>query len=417
MKKKSGHSLYLWVLVAITLGIAFGHFLPEYGQAMKPLADGFIKLIKLLIGPIIFCSIVHGIASLPTMGDAGRIGGKAMGYFFLLSILSLVIGMVIANVVTPGEGLHVAAASLDSAALSGVTGHAAPQTVTGFLLHIIPSSVIEPFAKNELLQVVFLSLLISAALVGLGEKGRPITHAIEAVSAVFFKMMGFIMVLAPIAAFGAMSFTIGQYGLESLLSLLKLMLCFYLTCLVFVVVALGLVMRAIRVPFVRFLRYIRDEIFITFGTSSSESALPGLIKKMENLGCAPAVVGLVVPTGYSFNLAGTAIYLSLAAIFLAQATDTPMTLGDQIMMLGIMLLTSKGAAGVTGAGFITLSATLATMGHIPVASVALILGVDRFMSEGRAVTNVIGNAIATLVIAHWEKALDRKKMDAVLAAD
>lgn len=413
--KTSGHSLYLQVLIAIALGILCGYFFPETARAMKPLADGFIKLIKLLIAPIIFCSIIHGIASLPTMGEAGRIGGKAMVYFLALSSLSLIIGMVVANLLTPGVGMHVDAATLDTTALTTITSKsAAPTSISEFLLHIIPASVVQPFVGNELLQVLFLALLVASALVAMGEKGRPITHAIDGIAQIFFTLMGFIMKLAPIGAFGAMAFTVGQYGVASLLPLLTLLMCFYLTCALFVIVVLGLVMRSIGVSLLRLIVYIRDEIFITFGTSSSESALPRLLTKLEDLGCGQSVVRLVLPTGYSFNLDGTAIYLSLAAIFLAQATDTPMTTVQQLTLLAVMLLTSKGAAGVTGAGFITLSATLATVGHIPVASVALILGVDRFMSEGRAVTNIIGNAVATVFVAHWEKALDRTKLNAAL---
>ncbi len=405
--------LYIQVLIAMVVGVALGHYAATAAVEMKPFADGFIKLIKLLVGPIIFVSIVHGIASLPSMKDAGRIGGKAMIYFFAMSAASLVIGMLVANGFTPGVGLNV-----HPSELVAPTVHSAepvPTTISGFLLHMIPSSIIEPFVTGNILQVLFLAIFTAAALLALGKRGAPALHGIETLAKLLFTAMGFIMRLAPIAAFGAMAFTIGKYGLDSLLPLVKLLLCFYLTCLAFIVVGLGIMLRIIDVSLWKFLRYIKDEILITFATSSSESALPRLLTKLEDAGCARPVVTMVLPTGYSFNLDGTAIYLSLAAIFLAQATNTPMTTGEQLTMLAIMMLTSKGAAGVTGAGFLTLSATLATMGSIPVAALTLILGIDRFMSEGRAVTNIIGNAVATLVVAHWEKSLDRKKLKKVLA--
>jgi aerobic C4-dicarboxylate transport protein len=405
-------NLYVYVVIAVLSGMLLGYAAPHTAIAMKPLADGFINLIKLLVGPIIFCSIVHGIAALKTMGDAGRIGGKAMLYFFAMSSLSLVLGLAVTHLVGPGMGMHVDAARLDASALATTThGTGMSVGVEGFLLHIIPASVIEPFAAGDILQILFLAILTAAALVRMGARGQPIIHGVDAVQQLLFTVMEFVMRLAPVGAFGAMAFTVGQYGIASLLPLGSLLLCFYATCALFIIGGLGLVLRSMNISLWRFLSHIKQEIFVTFGTSSSESALPSLLVKLEQLGCSKSVVGMVLPTGYSFNLDGTAIYLTLAATFLAQATDTPMTWVQQLTMLGVMLLTSKGAAGVTGAGFVTLSATLATMGSIPVASLALILGVDRFMSEGRAVTNVIGNAVATVVVARWERALDRAQLD------
>lgn len=406
--------LYLQVLLAMALGVVLGCTAPATATAMKPLADGFIKLIRLIVGPIIFVSIVHGVASLPSMRDAGRIGGKAMLYFVLMSGVSLIIGMVVANMFTPGTALHINPATLGVPEVGAVHSATPPKTLSEFLLHLIPTTIVEPFASGNILQVVFLSLLTAAALLSLGSKGEGPLKGFETANTLLFTGMRYIMHLAPIAAFGAMAFTIGEYGLASLIPLVKLMACFYLTCVVFIAVGLGLMLRSINISLVMFLRYIKDEIIITFATSSSESALPGLMKKLEKAGCARPVTSMVLPTGYSFNLDGTAIYLSLAALFLAQATDTALSLNAQLLMLGIMMLTSKGAAGVAGAGFITLSATLATLGTIPVGALTLIVGIDRFMSEGRAVTNVIGNAVATLFVAHWENSLDREKLNAAL---
>ncbi len=414
MKKRG--SLYLYVLLAVAAGMLLGYLAPHTAITMKPLADGFIKLIKLLVGPLIFCSIVHGIASLKTMGEAGRIGGKAMLYFLVMSSLALAIGLAITHLVAPGVGMHINATALETGAIADTTrSNTMPNSISEFMLHLIPATIIEPFATGDLLQILFLAILTAAALVVMGKDARTIIDGIDSVQQLLFTLMRFIMCLAPFGAFGAMAFTIGQYGIASLLPLGKLLLCFYATCILFIVAVLGLMLRSINISLIRFLAYIREEIFITFGTSSSESALPSLLRKLEQLGCSKSVVGMVLPTGYSFNLDGTAIYLTLAATFLAQATDTPMSWAQQLTLLGIMLLTSKGAAGVTGAGFVTLSATLAMTGHIPVASLALILGVDRFMSEGRAVTNVIGNAVATLVIARWENALDQRQLKKQLA--
>lgn len=409
--------LYLQVLIAMALGALLGQYTPHLATDMKPLADGFIKLIRLIVSPIIFFSIVHGVASLPSMRDAGRIGGKAFFYFLLMGAASLLIGVIVANMFEPGAGMHADVSALHAPDLTLHGQEPMPASLSAFMLHVIPTSLVSPFLTGNILQIVFLAIASAAALLAMGPAGKPILDAVQLLGKFFITGMRFILQLAPIAAFGAMAFTVGQYGLDSLVPLIKLLLSFYLTCLLFILGGLGLILRLIGVPVFAFLRYIREEILITFATSSSESALPQLLTKLEAAGCARPVVSMVLPTGYSFNLDGTAIYLSLAAIFLAQATDIHLSLEAQLTMLAIMMLTSKGAAGVTGAGFITLSATLATLGTIPVAALTLIIGIDRFMSEGRAVTNVIGNAVATLVVAHWENALDREKLSAVLAVD
>lgn len=405
--------LYIQVLLAMALGIALGVIAPAHAIDAKPLADIFIRLIRILVGPIIFVSIVHGVSSLPTMRDAGRIGGKALLYFLVMSGLSLVIGMGVANLFQPGAGLHAHPTTLAEIPAAGHVATTAP-TVSEFLISLVPTSLIEPFLTNNILQIVVLALAISLLLLSLGQTADPVRRVFARMSQLLFAAMGYLMRIAPIAAFGAMAFTVGKYGLSSLLPLGELMLCFYLTCALFITLGLGLMLRSIGIPLWKLLRYIREEIFVTFATSSSESALPRLLTKLEEAGCAKSVVSMVLPTGYSFNLDGTAIYLSLAALFLAQATDTPMDMSAQLAMLGIMMLTSKGAAGVTGAGFIALSASLSTMNTIPLAALTLIIGIDRFMSEGRAVTNVIGNTVATLFIAHWEKKLDRTKLEAAL---
>jgi aerobic C4-dicarboxylate transport protein len=398
----------------MALGIALGHFAPQIAVQAKPLADAFIRLIRLLVGPIIFVSIVHGVASLPSIKDAGRIGGKALLYFIGMSTASLVIGMIVANVLTPGLGLHADLSHLTPPPADAPHGPNPIQSLSGLFLFVIPDSIVEPFLSSNILQIVFLAIATAATLLALGKAGKDALDGIETFTKLLFTAMAFIMRLAPIAAFGAMAFTIGSFGLGALIPLGKLLLCFYLTCAVFIFGGLGLMLRSIGISLPSVLRFIKDEIAITFATSSSESALPRLLGKLEAMGCSKPVTSMVLPTGYSFNLDGTAIYLSLAALFLAQVTGTPMSLGDQLAMLGIMMLTSKGAAGVTGAGFITLSATLATMGNIPIAALTLILGIDRFMSEGRAVTNVIGNTVATLFVANWEGALDRKKLEKAL---
>ena len=409
-------SLYGQVLSAIALAIVVGHFAPETGIAMKPLGDGFIKLIKMMIGPIIFCTVVSGIASMGSMREAGRIGVKAMLYFFTLTFLCLAIGLAVAHVLKPGVGMNIDPATLDQSAVHAYTG-GAPKTssVTEFALHIIPKTAVDAFASGEILQVLLFALLFAGAATALGERAKPVVKLVDDLSHFFFTIIGFIMKLAPLGAFGAMAYTIGQYGIESLVPLLKLLLGFYVTCIAFVFVILAAVMRWVGFSILRFLAYIKEEIFIVLGTCSSETVFPRMVDKLEALGVSRPVVGMVLPTGYSFNLDGTAIALTLSAMFLAQATNTHVTFGEQLLLLGVMMLTSKGAAGVVGTGFVVLTATLASLDIIPVAAVAIILGVDRFMSEGRAVTNLIGNGVATLFMAKWEGALDMKKAQGILS--
>lgn len=412
--RKVYKSLYFQVLVAIALGVTLGHFYPDTGAAMKPLGDGFIKLIKMIIAPIIFCTIVVGIAGMEDMKKVGKTGGLAVLYFEIVSSIALVIGLIIVNVWQPGAGMNVDASTLDT---KGIAQYAAPgkmQTTTDFLLNIIPSSVVDAFAKGDMLQVLFFSILFGYAMHSFGERGKPVFDLIEKLSHVLFGIVGVIMKVAPIGAFGAMAFTIGKHGVGSLAQLANLMGAFYLTCLVFIFGVLGSIAAAHGFSIWKFIKYIKEELFLVLGTSSSESALPRLMAKMENAGAQKSVVGLVVPTGYSFNLDGTSIYLTMAAVFIAQATNTPMDLSQQLTLLVILLLTSKGAAGVTGSGFIVLAATLSAVGTVPVAGLALILGIDRFMSEARALTNFIGNGVATLVVAKWCKALDVDRMKAVL---
>lgn len=413
--KKFYQSLYVQVLVAIAIGIALGHFYPSVGESMKPLGDAFIKMIKMLIAPIIFLTVVHGIAGMEDMKKVGRVGFKALIYFEVLTTIALVLGMVIVNVWQPGAGMNVDAATLDTKSIASYAAKAQDQGTIAFLMHIIPTTVVGAFAEGEILQVLFIAILFAFGLQSLGDKGRPMLHLIDQASGIFFKIVGILMKVAPIGAFGAMAFTIGKYGVDTLISLGQLMAAFYATCLIFIFGVLGVVARVCGFSITRFIRYIREELLIVLGTSSSESALPRLMVKLNKLGVEKSVVGLVVPTGYSFNLDGTCIYLTMAAIFLAQATNTDLTIWQELGILAVLLLTSKGAAGVTGSGFIVLAATLATVGHIPVASIALILGVDRFMSEARALTNLIGNGVATLVVAKWEGALDTAKLHAELA--
>ncbi len=407
-------SLYFQVLVAIALGVLLGHLQPDTGAAMKPLGDAFIKLVKMIIAPIIFCTVVTGIAGMEDMKKVGRTGAYALLYFEILSTIALLVGLFVVNVLEPGVGMHVDPATLDTKALSQYAAPGKMQSTTDFLLNIIPGSAVDAFAKGEMLQVLFFSVLFGFALHAYGPKGRPVFDLVERLSHVLFGIVGIIMKVAPIGAFGAMAFTIGKHGLGSLAQLAKLMGVFYVTCFLFVFVVLGVVARMHRFALWKLIRYIREELFLVLGTSSSESALPRLMAKMENAGAEKSVVGLVIPTGYSFNLDGTSIYLTMAAVFIAQATDTPMTFGDQLALLGILLLTSKGAAGVTGSGFIVLAATLSATGSIPVAGLALILGIDRFMSEARALTNFVGNSVATLVVAKWCGALDEKRLARVL---
>lgn len=409
--------LYFQVLAAIALGVCLGHLYPAAGEAMKPLGDGFVKLIKMLIGPIIFVTVVHGIASMGDLKKVGRVGIKALIYFEVLTTLALVIGLVVVNVLKPGAGMNVDIASLDANAVASFVAKSKEETAVGFVLDIIPNTFFSGFVDGNILQVLLVALLFAFALQSLGARGKPVLDLVAQIGDVMFKMVGFIMRLAPIGAFGAMAFTIGRYGIDKLSSLAFLMFAFYLTCLIFLFGVLGVIAWLSGFSILRYLAYIKDELLIVLGTSSSESVLPRLIAKMRKVGCEESVVGLVVPTGYSFNLDGTCIYLTMAAIFLAQATNTELTIWHELSILGVLLLTSKGAAGVTGSGFITLAATLATTSHIPVASLALILGIDRFMSEGRALMNLIGNGVATIVIAKSEGAIDEETFERELGGN
>jgi aerobic C4-dicarboxylate transport protein len=405
-------SLYVQVLTGIVLGVIVGIVWPEKGAAMKPLGDGFIKLIKMLIAPIVFATITVGIAKMGDLREVGRIGIRTLVYFEVVSTLALVIGLVVVNVLQPGRGLHVD----PSAALPSTAG-AAPVGTVDFLMNVIPVTVVDGFVRGDILQVLVVSLLFGVALLSQGDRGRMLVTAIEQLSHTLFVIVGMIMRLAPIGAFGAMAFTVGRYGVGSLLSLGKLMAGVYVTCLLFIIIVLGLILRLAGLGLVRFLRYISEEILIVLGTSSSESALPRLMLKMEQLGCSKPVVGLVIPTGYSFNLDGTSIYMTMAAVFVAQASGVQLSMREQLGILAILLLTSKGAAGVTGSGFITLAATLAAIPTIPPGGLALLVGVDRFMSEARAITNLIGNGVATVVIARWDGALDLAHARRVLAGN
>jgi aerobic C4-dicarboxylate transport protein len=398
--------LYAQVLTAIAAGVLIGHFYPSTGEAMKPLGDGFIKLIKMLIAPIIFVTVVHGIASMGDLKKVGRVGLKALIYFEIVTTLALAIGLLVGNVLQPGAGMNIDATAIDTKGIESYLAKSKDQSTIGFVLDIIPNTFFSAFAEGNILQVLLIALLFAFALQSLGERGKPLLDFIEHAAQVLFKMVGFIMRLAPIGAFGAMAFTIGKYGIEKLSSLALLMLAFYLTCLIFLFGVLGIIARLSGFSILRFIAYIKDELLIVLGTSSSESVLPRMIAKMKKLGCEESVVGLVIPAGYSFNLDGTCIYLTMAALFLAQATNTDLSIWQQLGVLGVLLVTSKGAAGVTGSGFITLAATLSSTGTIPVASIALILGIDRFMSEARALTNLVGNGVATIVISKSERALD-----------
>ena len=377
---------------------------------MKPFGDAFIKLIKMLIAPIIFCTVVHGIASMEDMKKVGRVGVKALIYFEVMTTIALIIGLVVVNLWRPGAGMNVDAAALDTRGIATYTARAGQQSTVDFLMHVIPNTVVGAFAEGEILQVLLIAVLFAFALQALGQYGKPLLAMIDATAHVFFKIVGFVMKVAWLGAFGAMAFTIGRYGLGTLVQLGSLMLGFYTTCLIFVLGVLGAVAWWTGFSIFKFIRYIKEELLIVLGTSSSETVLPRMLAKLENLGCEKSVVGLVIPTGYSFNLDGTCIYLTMAAVFLAQATNTELSLGQELGLIGILLLTSKGAAGVTGSGFIVLAATLSSLGTVPVASIALILGVDRFMSEARALTNLVGNGVATVVVAKWEGALDMARL-------
>lgn len=414
MKKTLFSSLYIQVIIAIVIGISLGHFYPEIGTQMKPFGDGFIKLIKMVIAPVIFCTVVTGIAGMESMKAVGRTGAIALLYFEIVSTLALIIGLIVVNIAQPGAGMNINPASLDASAVATYAAQAKSQGVIPFLLDIIPDSVIGAFASGNILQILLFSILFGFALHKLGKTGQLVFNIVENFSQVVFGVINMIMRLAPIGAFGAMAFTIGKYGVGSLLQLGQLIVCFYITCILFVVIVLGIIARMTGFNIFKFIGYIKDELLIVLGTSSSESVLPRMLNKMETLGCKKSVVGLVIPTGYSFNLDGTSIYLTMAAVFIAQATNTHMDLFHQITLLVILLLSSKGAAGVTGSGFIVLAATLSAVGTLPVAGLALILGIDRFMSEARALTNLIGNGVATIFVAKRVGELDEVQLNKTL---
>ena len=414
VKKPFYKVLYVQVLFAIAVGIVLGVAYPDLGAKMKPFGDAFVRLIKMIIAPVIFCTVVTGIAGMEDMKTVGKTGGLALLYFEVVSTLALIIGLIIVNTVQPGAGMHVDPATLDQTAIAAYADPGKMQTTTEFLMNVIPSTVVGAFAEGEILQVLFFSVLFGFALHKFGGRGTIIYDIIDKSSKVFFQIVNMIMQVAPIGAFGAMAFTIGKYGIASLIPLAKLMASFYATCLLFIFLVLGAICRRHGFSVLRYLSYIKEELFIVLGTSSSESALPRMMTKMEKAGVERSVVGLVIPTGYSFNLDGTAIYLTMAAVFIAQACDIDLTLTQELTLLAVLLITSKGAAGVTGSGFIVLAATLSAVGHVPVAGLALILGIDRFMSEARALTNMIGNGIATIVVGHWCKQVDNEKLEATL---
>ncbi|MBL8644838.1 MAG: dicarboxylate/amino acid:cation symporter [Rhodospirillaceae bacterium] len=410
-------NLYVQVLAAIALGAFIGHFWPGTGEALKPLGDAFIKLVKMIIAPVIFLTIVTGIADGRDLKKVGGVAGKAFAYFIVVSTFALFVGLVVGNVVQPGAGMHIDPASLDAGAVKNYATKAHDQTIVGFLLNIIPTTMTGAFADGDILQVLFISIFFGIALALTGDRAQPVLDVLNAFGAAFFKLVAIFMRAAPIGAFGAFAFTIGKYGIASVANLAALVATFYVTSFLFVVVVLGAIARATGFSIIRLIAYLKEELLLVLGTSSSESALPSLMEKLERAGAPKSVVGLVVPTGYSFNLDGTNIYMTLAALFIAQALDVDLSLGEQLLLFAVAMLSSKGAAGVTGAGFITLAATLAVVPSVPVAGMALILGIDRFMSECRALTNFIGNAVATIVVARWEGTLDRKRLDRVLARD
>ena len=406
--------LYFQVVLAIVLDVLLGHFEPQYGAQFKPLGDAFIKLVKMVIAPVIFLTIVTGIAGMTHLRTVGRVFGKAMAYFLCFSTLALIVGMVVANVLQPGAGMHIRVADLDTKAVDSFVAKSHDLSLVGFAMDIIPKTLVSPFVGDNILQVLFVAVLFGVALAMAGDAGKPALNFFEALTKPVFKLVNIVMKAAPIGAFGAMAFTIGKFGLGSLVNLAELVATFYLTSLVFVLIILGAVARLCGFSIMKLIRYLKAELLLVLGTSSSESALPSLMEKMEKAGCSKSVVGLVVPTGYSFNLDGTNIYMTLAALFIAQATDIDLSLGQQLALLLVAMLSSKGAAGVTGAGFITLAATLAVVPEVPVAGMALILGVDRFMSECRSLTNFVGNAVATVVVSRWENGLDYQRLHAAL---
>lgn len=409
--------LYVQVLIAITIGVFLGHFYPEVGIAMKPFGDGFIKLIKMIIAPIIFCTIVTGIAGMESMKSVGKTGGIAIIYFQVFTVIALIIGLIVVNMLQPGAGMNIDPNSFSAEKVAQVNqfiDKGKQGGLVNFLMDIIPNTAVGSFTSGKILQVLFFAILFGFALHRIGEKGQPVFDFIQSISEVIFSIINMIMKVAPLGAFGAMAYTIGEHGITSLIPLAKLIICFYITCILFVVVVLGSVSMGFGFNIFKFIRYIKDELLIVLGTSSSEAVLPRMLAKMERAGCNKSVVGLVIPTGYSFNLDGTAIYLTMAAIFLAQAMNIHLALPDQIFLLIILIISSKGAAGVTGSGFIILAGTLSTVGTIPVAGLAIIFGIDRFMSEARALTNLIGNGVATIVIAKWTRQLDEKKLNNAL---
>ncbi len=416
-KLKFHQILYVQVIFAIVVGVALGALKPELGQQMQPLGDAFIKLVKMIIAPVIFLTVATGIAAMSDLKKVGRVAGKAMLYFLIFSTLALIVGMIVSHIVQPGAGMHIDPSTLDQKAVSGYVAKAHDSTITGFLMNVIPTTIFSPFVGGDILQVLFVAVLFGISLAMVGERGKPILTFMTALAQPIFKLVAILMKAAPIGAFGAMAFTIGKYGIKSVVNLAMLVGTFYATSVLFVVVVLGMVARYNGFSILKLVRYIREELLLVLGTSSSEAALPTLMQKMERAGCSKSVVGLVVPTGYSFNLDGTNIYMTMAALFIAQACDIPLSLGDQILLLLVAMLSSKGAAGVTGAGFITLAATLSVVPSVPVAGMALILGVDRFMSECRALTNLVGNATAAVVVARWEGELDKEQLHAALEGE
>jgi len=406
--------LWTQVLIALALGIALGWWNPDLAEEMQPLGDGFIKLIRMLIAPIIFCTVVHGIAQTANVTRVGRVAIKALIYFEVLTTVALVIGLLAVNVIRPGAGMNVDLSTVNTAVIDPYVKQTQAVGFVAFLTNIIPSTFIGAFAEGNILQVLFIAILCGFALISLGEAARPLVEMIEIAGRMIFRVVDFLMWAAPLGAFGAIAFTVGKFGLGSLASLGKLLAGFYLTCLVFIFLVLAPLARLAGFSLVKLLRYIWEELLICYATTSSETVLPRLIEKMQRAGCDPDVVGLVVPTGYSFNLDGTCLYLATATVFLAQATNTPLDISHQITLLAILLLTSKGAAGVAGAAFVVLAATLSAHGTIPVASVALVLGIHRLMSQAMTPTNFVGNAVATIIVARWERALDEKRLHAVL---
>ena len=413
-KPKFYQILYVQVIFAIVAGILLGHFFPEFGESLKPLGEALIKMVKMIIAPVIFLTVVTGIAGMKNLGSVGRVTGKAMIYFLTFSTLALVVGLIVGNVIQPGHGLNIDPSTLHSTKVDEYAAKAHESTITGFLMNIIPDTLVSPFVSGQILQVLFVAVLFGLALAKSGDLGRPITDFLQQLTNPVFTLVGMLMKFAPIGAFGAMAFTIGAYGISSIGNLMLLIATFYITALLFVIVILGAVARYNGFSIIDLIRYIKDELWLVLGTSSSEAALPSLMAKMEKAGCEKSVVGLVIPTGYSFNLDGTNIYMTLAALFIAQACNIELTLTQQVTILLVAMLSSKGAAGITGAGFITLAATLSVVPAIPVAGMALILGIDRFMSECRALTNLVGNACATIVVAKWDKALDKEQLDQAL---